>query len=71
MSLCASRPRVCFPFTHALTQNILKQEPKNYNALVFLGLGLFKGGNPAQSEEAYQRAISAEPQQLLAFQVAS
>ncbi len=57
-------------FIYYLLKKILKQEPNNYNALVFLGLSLFKMGQPKQSEEAYQKAIAVDSIQPLAFQVA-
>lgn len=49
-------------------EQALAFDPTNYNANVFVGLSLLELGDLAQSEQAYQRAIDASPEQLLAWQ---
>lgn len=49
----------------------LKLDPKNYNVLVFVGLAAAELGQEKQSEEAYRRATTLQPNTLLAWQVRS
>ncbi|KAJ7251764.1 TPR-like protein [Mycena haematopus] len=49
-------------------EQALAFDPGNYNANVFIGLALLELGDFGQSEQAYRRAIDANPDQLLAWQ---
>lgn len=46
----------------------LEEDPVNYNANVFLGLALLNLTKYDESEQAYQKAIAAQPSQPLAYQ---
>ncbi|KLO19533.1 TPR-like protein [Schizopora paradoxa] len=48
--------------------DVLTYEPDNYNANVFLGLALSELGDIEASEQAYQKAIDANSEQVLAWQ---
>lgn len=47
---------------------VLEFEPDNYNATVFLALALLELGRTKESEQAYLRATTLQPEQLLAWQ---
>ena len=50
-------------------QAILKHDKSNYNALVFVGVSAEGLEQPDQAIAAYKRAIDAEPNNPLAWQV--
>ncbi len=50
-------------------QEVLAQDPSNYNALVFLGKAHGELGSAALSEQAYRQAAQAAPDQPLAWLV--
>ena len=51
------------------SQAILKHDNNNYNALVFVGVSAEGLEQPDQAVAAYRRAIEAEPNNPLAWQV--
>jgi len=48
---------------------VLKLDKTNYNALVFIGVCAKEMDQPDQAQAAYKRAIDADENQLLAWQV--
>ncbi|TFK54052.1 TPR-like protein [Heliocybe sulcata] len=52
--------------THA--SMVLGFEPENYHATVFLGLALLELGEYPESEQAFLKAVSTQPEQPLALQ---
>ncbi|KAH7108181.1 TPR-like protein [Auriculariales sp. MPI-PUGE-AT-0066] len=49
-------------------EDVLSYEPDNYNANVFLGLSNLELGNKDAAEQAYRKATTIAPEQLLAWQ---
>ncbi|KAJ3117802.1 Superkiller protein 3 [Phlyctochytrium bullatum] len=52
-------------------KEIILQDPENYNALIFLGLSAVNLGSLAEGEEAYEKAVSLNKTNLLAYQVSA
>jgi superkiller protein 3 len=48
---------------------VLKIDKTNYNALVFIGVCAKELDQPDQAQAAYRRAIEADQDQVLAWQV--
>lgn len=51
-----------------ILQTIIKEDPSNYMALVFLGLALQEVGPVDQAPKAFQKAINLNPSNSLAYQ---
>ena len=58
-----------FEFAREQCSQVLELDPANYNALVFLGLAEQNLVHYERSQEAYEKAIQVNAENLLAYQV--